>query len=96
MTGELLDGNIGYIKIDNFDERSAAETIAFVKDLIGQGAEALLFDVRFNPGGYADELVKVLTICCRRAICSAAWITRGARRSTPRTQAVSSCRWQCS
>lgn len=60
VTGELLDENIGYIKIDNFDERSAAETIAFVKDLIGQGAEALLFDVRFNPGGYADELVKVL------------------------------------
>ena len=60
VTGELLDENIGYIKIDNFDERSAAETIAFVKDLLGQGAEALLFDVRFNPGGYADELVKVL------------------------------------
>lgn len=60
VTGELLDENIGYIKIDNFDERSAAETIASVKDLIGQGAEALLFDVRFNPGGYADELVKVL------------------------------------
>lgn len=60
VTGELLDGSIGYVKIDNFDERSAAETIAFVKDLIGQGAEALLFDVRFNPGGYADELVRVL------------------------------------
>ena len=60
VTGELLDGSIGYVKIDNFDERSAAETIAFVKDLIGQGAEALLCDVRFNPGGYADELVKVL------------------------------------
>lgn len=60
VTGDLLDGSIGYVKIDNFDERSAAETIAFVKDLIGQGAEALLFDVRFNPGGYADELVKVL------------------------------------
>ena len=60
VTGELLDENIGYVKIDNFDERSAAETIAFVNDLIGQGAEALLFDVRFNPGGFADELVKVL------------------------------------
>lgn len=60
VTGELLDGNIGYIRIDNFDDRCADETIAFVEDLIGQGAEALLFDVRFNPGGYADELVKVL------------------------------------
>ena len=27
---------------------------------MGQGAKALLFDVRFNPGGYKDELVLVL------------------------------------
>ena len=57
---ELLDGGIGYIKIENFDDRCAEETIACVNDMIGQGAKALLFDVRFNPGGYADELVKVL------------------------------------
>ena len=57
---ELLDNGIGYIKIENFDERCADETIACIEEMIGAGAEKLLFDVRFNPGGYADELVEVL------------------------------------
>lgn len=59
-TCEILDGGIGYLKIDNFDERCADETIACINQMIDQGAKALLFDVRFNPGGYADELVEVL------------------------------------
>ena len=59
-TGKLLDGNVGYIKITNFNEKCADETIAVVEDLIRQGAEYLVFDVRGNPGGYKDELVKVL------------------------------------
>lgn len=59
-TGELLDGNIGYVKIVNFDSNCAAQTIAVIEDLMDQGAESLLFDVRNNPGGYKDELVKVL------------------------------------
>lgn len=57
---ELLDGKIGYIRIENFDERCAEETIACIDEMVDAGAKALLFDVRFNPGGYADELVKVL------------------------------------
>ena len=59
-TGELLDGNIGYVKIVNFDSNCAAQTLAVIEDLMDQGAESLLFDVRYNPGGYKDELVKVL------------------------------------
>ena len=57
---ELLEGGIGYIKIENFDERCADETTACIREMTDAGAKALLFDVRFNPGGYADELVKVL------------------------------------
>lgn len=59
-TGKLLDGNVGYIKITNFNEKCSEETIAAIEDLIRQGAEYLVFDVRGNPGGYKDELVKVL------------------------------------
>ena len=59
-TCELLEGGIGYILIDNFDDRCADETIACIDEMIASGAKALLFDVRFNPGGYADELVRVL------------------------------------
>lgn len=57
---ELLDGNIGLIRIENFDAKCSDETIAAVEDLLSQGAESLIFDVRNNPGGYKDEMVKVL------------------------------------
>ena len=57
---ELLDGEIGYIWINNFDVRCADETIACIEEMREAGAKALLFDVRFNGGGLKDELVKVL------------------------------------
>ena len=59
-TGQLLEGNVGLVSIVNFDERCASETIAAIETLLQQGAEKLIFDVRNNPGGYADELVKLL------------------------------------
>lgn len=58
--GKMLEGNVGYVKIANFDERCAQETIAAVDALVEQGAVALIFDVRFNPGGYTTEMVEVL------------------------------------
>lgn len=57
---ELLENNDGYIKINNFDSHCARDTIAAIDDLIEQGAKALIFDLRFNPGGYKHELVEVL------------------------------------
>ena len=59
-TYEMLDGQIGYIKIANFDTRCAEETNAAMDELIAQDAKALIFDVRNNGGGYKNELVKVL------------------------------------
>ncbi len=58
--GQLLEGNVGYIRIVNFNDRCAEETISLIEDLREQGATKLLFDVRFNPGGYKHELVKLL------------------------------------
>ena len=57
---QLVDGEIGYITIYNFDAHCAEQTLACIADMMQQGAKALLFDVRFNPGGYKDELVLVL------------------------------------
>ena len=57
---QLLDDHVGYVKITNFDSRCAEETVAAIESMLEQGADVLLFDVRYNPGGYADELVKVL------------------------------------
>ena len=59
-TGELLDGGVGLIQITNFDERCFQETKAVIETLLAQGAKVLIFDVRFNPGGYKTELVALL------------------------------------
>ena len=58
--GKLLNGNIGYIVIKNFDDRCATETKAMIEQLKSQGATSLIFDVRNNPGGYKHELVALL------------------------------------
>ncbi|MBR2937445.1 MAG: S41 family peptidase [Oscillospiraceae bacterium] len=58
--GQLLPGNIGLVQIENFNDNCASETIAAIKQLQEQGATALIFDVRNNPGGYVNEMVKVL------------------------------------
>ena len=59
-TGEMLEGGVGLVKISNFDERCASESIAAIEKLQQEGAKKIIFDVRNNPGGYAEELVKLL------------------------------------
>ncbi len=59
-TYEMLDGNIGLVTIENFDDRCAEESIAAIETLLKNGAEKLIFDVRHNPGGFASELVALL------------------------------------
>ena len=58
--GQMVSDRTGLVTIYNFDSRCAEETLAAIDDLIEQGAENLIFDVRNNPGGYKTELVKVL------------------------------------
>ena len=59
-TGQMLADGIGLVKISNFDERCASESIVAVQKLQQEGAKKIIFDVRNNPGGYAEELVKLL------------------------------------
>lgn len=59
-SGRMLEDNIGLVTINNFNSRCAEESIAAIEALLAEGAEAIIFDVRFNPGGYANELVELL------------------------------------
>lgn len=59
-TATMLPGNIGLVRIANFNTNCAKETIAAIESLVDQGATALIFDVRNNGGGYAAEMNKVL------------------------------------
>jgi carboxyl-terminal processing protease len=59
-SGTMLMGKVGLVQIVNFDSRCMSETLTAVKQLLDQGAQALIFDVRYNPGGYKDEMVGIL------------------------------------
>ena len=59
VTYELMD-DIGYIRIRNFEEHCAEDSIQAIKDLQRQGAKGIVFDLRFNPGGLKSELVTLL------------------------------------
>lgn len=58
--GKLLEGNVGYVKLDNFYSGSADSFKKEVDALVEQGAESLIVDVRSDPGGYVTELEKIL------------------------------------
>ena len=59
-SGKMLTDTVGYIRIYNFAGRCAQETLEIFEELEAQGAKAMIFDVRFNPGGYVSEMVEVL------------------------------------
>ena len=57
---ETLDGNIGYIKLENFETGSAKSFIAAMEELSDQGVAAFIFDVRGNGGGKVTEMTRIL------------------------------------
>lgn len=60
VSGEMLDGNIGYIRIKAFRENTYDQFKAILDELLKNGAKALMFDMRNNGGGRVDSVVKVL------------------------------------
>jgi carboxyl-terminal processing protease len=54
----LLD-NIGYIRLSQFQEDSADEMEDALNELENQGMEAMIFDLRSNPGGLLNAAVEV-------------------------------------
>src|SRR4029079_5342823 len=55
----LLDGNVGYIPLQQFNETATDELEASAKRLIGEGAKGLIVDLRGNGGGYLHQSARV-------------------------------------
>jgi len=53
-------GPIGYIQLVDFSARTGEQFLAALDKLIGAGAEALVLDLRNNPGGLLDAAVAVV------------------------------------
>lgn len=56
----MMDDNIGYIQIEEFDEVTSEQFSQALDSLIEQGMEALVIDIRDNPGGILDTVVAML------------------------------------
>lgn len=59
-SGTMLEGNIGYVYLANFYSGSAESFRQEVDRLQIEGAESLIVDLRNCPGGYVNELKKIL------------------------------------
>ena len=58
--GEMLSGNTGYIRIENFHTGVADQFQKALSDLEEQGMTSLVIDVRHNGGGKVKEMSEVL------------------------------------
>ena len=59
-SGVMLEDGIGLVTIVNFNANCYKSTMRAIEELLKEGATALIFDVRFNGGGYKSELVNIL------------------------------------
>jgi len=60
VTSRMLDGQIGYIKIEKFRTVTAEQFENARQELLSQGAEGFIFDVRNNGGGVLSALEKMV------------------------------------
>ena len=58
----MLEGNVGYIPLRVFSDRSAGDVRAAVQSLQAQGAQSLVLDLRGNPGGSLDQAVALTSV----------------------------------
>ncbi len=59
---ELVNGNIGYIRLYTFNQRSGDDLREAIKALEKQGAKGYVLDLRDNPGGLLGASVDVLSL----------------------------------
>ena len=60
VESRMLEGKVGYVRLLNFYDHSAQRLEEAVTQLREQGAEALVFDMRNNGGGYLSQLTDML------------------------------------
>jgi len=59
---EMLDDNIAYVRLTEFDNTASDRVEAALEELQSQNPRGLIFDLRDNPGGYLSEAIKVSDI----------------------------------
>jgi len=58
----MLDGNVGYIPLQTFNENTAEEVESAAKKLVAEGAHGIVLDLRDNGGGIVDQALAVTSL----------------------------------
>lgn len=59
VESKMLDGNVGYIKINDFGQNTARDFRDQLRTLLSQRPVGLVLDLRNNPGGYLNTAVDI-------------------------------------
>ncbi|HYI67243.1 MAG TPA: S41 family peptidase [Candidatus Limnocylindrales bacterium] len=59
VEARMIEGHIGFIALNGFSEPSPDQFKAALSDLLEQGADQIVFDLRDNPGGYIDAAQRI-------------------------------------
>jgi carboxyl-terminal processing protease len=59
VEARLIDGHIGFIALNGFSAPAADQFEAGLSQLLADGADQIVFDLRDNPGGYIDAAQQI-------------------------------------
>jgi len=59
VKSRMIKNNLGYVKLSQFQARSADDMYKALNDLKSDGAEGIILDLRNNPGGLLDSAVEI-------------------------------------
>jgi carboxyl-terminal processing protease len=83
VTGRLLPGGIGYVRLRSFGANSAHQLDAVLHSLADRSATVYVLDLRANGGGYRDDAVAVASHFVRGTV-----VTTAERTGAPETFAA--------
>lgn len=55
----FVDEGVGYVRLTGFTEKTTQDFDYAVRQMRNQGLDALVLDLRFNPGGLLDQAVQI-------------------------------------
>lgn len=80
VESRMLEDNIGYVSLFEFGGQATSQLEEAIAQLLDQGAEALIFDLRNNPGGFLDQSVRVADLFLKEGTILIERVSNGQQR----------------
>jgi carboxyl-terminal processing protease len=81
---KMLSEKVGYIRMTQFSENVSKDVRRAAEDLMSEGMEGLILDLRTNPGGALSEAVKTASLFIERGVIVSVKQARGGEEFSER------------